>query len=264
MAALKGALKAFLLALWTLLLAGPQALTLLFVRGPRACFIPCLWQRGVCLITGLRAEIAGTPRRDGLTLFVANHLSYLDIPLIGKGLPASFVAKAEVASWPICGFLCRMQQTAFVSRARGDAIEGRNALQEKLAMNQSLILFPEGTSTVGREVLPFKSSLFSLALNSGRPLKIQPVTVELLEVDGRPAGADAVRDFYAWYGDMTLAPHFWAFLKSRGAKIRLHFHPARDPAEYSDRKALAAACCEDVRRGLAVSAGAQTALASAA
>jgi 1-acyl-sn-glycerol-3-phosphate acyltransferase len=69
-----------------------------------------------------------------------------------------------------------------------------------------------------------------------------------------------VRDLYAWHGDMTLAPHFWSFLKSRGAKVRLHFHPVRDPARYSDRKELAAVCCEDVRSGLAR----QTALASAA
>ena len=106
-----------------------------------------------------------------------------------------------------------------------------------------------------------RACLFALALNSGRPLVIQPFTVELLTVDGRDAAPDEVRDLYAWHGDMTLAPHFWAFLCSRGAKIRLHFHPVRDPAQYSDRKELAAACCEDVRKGLK---NTQTVLASAA
>ena len=119
-----------------------------------------------------------------------------------------------------------------------------------IADGKNLIMFAEGTSTDGAQVLPFKTAFFSLATDNseGRKLTVQPMTIALLAVDRRPALTSADRDLYAWHRDMTmpLAPHFWRLAKLRGATVLVRFHPPREAADYPDRKALAAACQEDV------------------
>lgn len=228
-----------------------QMLVMVFHRGRGSYVIPHLWQNLICRIFGLKVIIEGTPLHDRQTLFVCNHLSYLDIPVLGSALKASFIAKKEVAGWPVFGFLSRLQQTAFISRSRNDAQREKNALSNMLDEGKSLILFPEGTSTDGRDVAPFKSSLFSMTLEDGRHgMMIQPVTLRIEQVEGKSPDAQSVRDQYAWYGDMTMPPHLKAFTASRGAVIRLVFHPPVDPKTYTDRKMLADHCCLVVRSGL--------------
>lgn len=246
--------KAALFVLWSLLLAPLQYLYLKCDRGPRAYLIPWLWERGMCRVFGLRVVVEGTPLRDRQTLFVSNHISYLDIPVLGSLLKASFVAKKDVAAWPVFGTLARLQQTAFVSRARIDAHRETNALGNMLDESKSLILFPEGTSTDGRIVEPFKSSMFAMIFEETRNhLTIQPVTLVIDSVDGRSPDDQAVRETYAWSRDMTIEmpPHLRLFAATRGATIRVIFHPPIDPAAFADRKALAEACHAAVQSGLA-------------
>ncbi len=229
-----------------------QMLLMVFHRGRGAYLLPHLWQSMICRIFGLKVIIDGTPLHNQQTLFVCNHLSYLDIPVIGSALKASFIAKKDVASWPVFGFLSRLQQTAFISRSRNDAQREKNALSNMLDEGKSLILFPEGTSTDGRDVAPFKSSLFSMTLEDGRHgIMIQPVTLCIEQVDGQSPDSQMMRDQYAWYGDMTMPPHLKAFTASRGATIRLIFHPPVDPKNFTDRKMLADHCWAVVRSGLA-------------
>ena len=116
---------------------------------------------------------------------------------------------------------------------------------------RSMIIFPEGTSTDGRTVVPFKSSLFSIALNDdGTDIWLQPMTLSLLSVNGQCPTDQPLRDLYAWYGDMTLAPHLGAFGKAGGAHICVTFHePVRARAN-PDRKYLAQTCHESVLKGL--------------
>lgn len=257
MASVGAGLKFMAFFLWCCLVVPLQGLVLLLHKGQGLYVIPHIWHKGVCLIFGLRVDYAGTPHTTGQTFFVFNHVSYLDIPVIGSVIKASFVAKEDVAGWPVFGFLSRLQNTAFISRKARDAGNEKNRLEDMLAEGRSLIVFPEGTSTDGAQVLPFKSSLFSLALVE-RPsgsLMIQPVTLELLTVDGAPVSHNNVsdnkkRDLYAWYGEMTLPPHLWDFAKCRGARIRLHFHAPRDASAYTCRKALAQECRRDVAGGL--------------
>ena len=243
--------KAALFFLWCIPTVPAQFLMLSITRGPASYVIPSLWQRGICRIFGLKIIIEGSPLRDRQTLYVANHISYLDIPALGSVLKASFISKKEVATWPVFGTLARLQQTAFISRSRADAQREKNAISNMIAEGKSLILFPEGTSTDGRDVAPFKSSLFSMTLeDSQRLIMIQPVTQRIESVDGRPSDDRAVRDLYAWWGDMTMPPHLKGFAASRGAVIRLIFHPPLDPRDYQDRKSLAEACEKAVRVGL--------------
>ena len=95
------------------------------------------------------------------TLYVVNHTSYLDIPILGSIIPSAFVSKAEVADWPFFGILAKLQQTVFIERRASRVGEQRNQLRQHLEKGESLILFPEGTSSIGLTALPFKSSFFS-------------------------------------------------------------------------------------------------------
>lgn len=254
MKSIKAGLKFTAFGLWTLLCALPQMLLLCFTRGPSAYYIPWIWENGARMIFGIRYEIIGTPVTDRQTFYACNHLSYLDIPVLGSVLRASFLAKSEVADWPVFGFLSKLQQTEFIDRRRTAISRETDSLASKITAGRSLIIFPEGTSTDGQSVLPFKSSLFSLVLdNAARDtLTVQPMTIQLLEADGRLPSTQEVRDIYAWHREMTteLPAHLWRFAQSRGARVRLTFHAPLQASAYDDRKVLAKDCHENVSKGL--------------
>ncbi|NNC99252.1 MAG: 1-acyl-sn-glycerol-3-phosphate acyltransferase [Gammaproteobacteria bacterium] len=140
--------------------------TLFFIarlaRYPGYAELPHYFHRGVRTILGLRVAFSGEMSRQKPTLFVSNHISYLDVFVLG-GIRAFFIAKSEVASWPILGHLARFQNTLFFERAAGKARHQLSKMQNHLSRGTSLILFPEGTSTEGTHVEPFKSSLFAAA-----------------------------------------------------------------------------------------------------
>lgn len=198
-----------------------------------------LWHRMVCRVLGISVELVGSPVQGEQAAYVGNHLSHLDIPLLGSVLRGSFVAKQEMRQWPLFGTLASLQRSAFVSRAPGDARVAADSVAAILTRGRNLIVFPEGTSSDGREVLPFKTSLFAVLLpRMAHGLRIQPFTIELIAVDGRRVDR-ASRDTYAYHREMVLAPHLWAFLHARGARLRLHFHPPLPVMQGEDRKQLA-------------------------
>ena len=226
----------------TLAIILPQMLVLAFHKGRGSYIIPKFWHRTVCLIFGIQYKMIGTPYTSSQTLYMSNHLSYLDIPLIGSLLVASFVAKEDVAGWAGFGFLAKLQQTAFISRARGQAKAGKHLLENMMKDGKSLILFPEGTSTDGRSVYPFKSTLFSIAQNSNNPdLMIQPMTLRMEKVDGHDIKTQDDRDLYSWHINMDteLPVHLWRFACTSGALISLIFHSPIKASDYEDRKTLA-------------------------
>lgn len=236
-------LKISALLVWTVPLASTQIVLLFFTKGKKAYYIPRFWHKGVAAIVGLRTEIAGSPVHDKQVIYASNHLSYLDVPAIGSYLLASFIAKQDVSGWPVMGFLARVQQTAFISRTSSHAKKVANALDEMIREGKSLILFPEGTSSDGISVLPFKSSLFALVTAKYRgndgddmpPIPIQPFILELVGVNGAAPTKES-RDLYSWYGDMEFGPHIWDFLKNKGAVIRMTFLPVITPQEGQNRK----------------------------
>lgn len=245
--------KFIVFILWSFLVIPPQIIILLFHKGSFAYFLPHIWHKGVCRIFGLKVILEGTPVRDKQTIYVGNHMSYFDIIVIGSILQGSFVSKAEATEIPVFGLLPRLQQTAFISRSKTDAEETRGALNKMVTEGKSLIIFPEGTSTDGREVLPFKSSLFALALrDTHTDMLVQPFTIIMEEVDGRPITTQQDRDLYAWHLHMTIEmpPHLWLFAKSSGATIRIKFHVPFHSSEHADRKALAKLCHDSVSKGL--------------
>ena len=162
-------------------------------------------------------------RRLGKRWFQLHKLVYL--AAIGGVVRACFVAKDEVRGWPVMGALASLQQTVFISRNSRDARAAAGALSGALAAGHRLVLFPEGTTSDGSGVLPFKSSIFALlAEPSLSQVPLQPVSLALLEVDGRAVDAGGNRDLYAYHGDMHLGPHLLAFMRVSGARLRLRFH----------------------------------------
>jgi 1-acyl-sn-glycerol-3-phosphate acyltransferase len=231
-----------------------QSLLLLVHKGRASFIIPHLWHIAVCAIFGIRPHVIGKPIKDRQVLYVGNHFSYLDISLIATQLCfASFVAKQEVASMFLYGYLSTLHQTVFIGRSRSSVAQGVNVFEGALANGRSLILFPEGTTTDSTHVLPFKSSLFALLLEERfKDLLIQPFTLEMTAIDGHAPRDKQDRLLYAWPPEETLelTAHLWRFAKTRGVDITITFHEPVSVAEYTDRKALAKTCHDAVSKGL--------------
>ena len=213
--------------------------------------LPVFYHRTCTRILGFRVRVHGRMHATPPVLFACNHTSYSDIAILGSLLPASFVAKAEVAGWPLFGVLAKLQRTVFVDRRATKATRQRDEMIRRLENGDNLILFPEGTSSDGNAVLPFKSALFSVAQVEphGRPLLVQPVSLAYTRLDGMPVGR-ALRPYFAWYGDMTLAPHFWEVAGLGHTTVDVVFHSPVTIAGYESRKALADHCQAVISRGV--------------
>jgi len=237
----------------TLLLIPVQSLLVRFDRRRARGF--ARWYHRRCLrLLGFSVRIAGAPVPGRPTLFVSNHVSYLDITVLGSVIEGSFVAKSEVSSWPLFGLLAKLQRTVFVDRQRRTTAVQRDVITERLTQGDDLILFPEGTSSDGIHVLPFKSALFSVADRQidGVPLTVQPISLAYAQLDGVPLSR-AMMPFFAWYGDMDLAGHLWRVAGFGRTVIDLTFHPPATIAELGSRKALAQHCEALVVGGLSAS-----------
>jgi 1-acyl-sn-glycerol-3-phosphate acyltransferase len=227
-----------------------QAFGLAFGRPWTATF-PRFYHRWCCRILGLRVRRIGRPTTSRPVLFAANHISYLDITVFGSLIAGSFVAKTEVASWPLFGWLARLQRSVFIDRLVRSTARQRDSIAGRLAAGDALILFPEGTSGDGNRVLPFKSALFSVADHAAAgPVTVQPVSIAYTRLDGMPIGR-RLRPLFAWYGTMTMAPHLWRVLGLGAVEIVVQFHPPTTLADCGSRKALARYCQERVAGGLA-------------
>jgi 1-acyl-sn-glycerol-3-phosphate acyltransferase len=213
-----------------------------------------VWSAAVAWSAALDVKPEGeTVSGPGSVLYLANHVSYFDIPAIGSLLDAAFVAKSEVASWPIFGWCARLTGTLFIPRRAGRSAEQVRVLRARLLRGENLILFPEGTNSDGTGVLPFKSSLLASAAPeaTGLPVTIQPVSLAYTRTrDGAPLTGDKA-DLYAWVGADDMFPHLWRALAASGAEVRVIFHPPLDMTANADRKALTRAAEAAVRDGVA-------------
>ena len=208
------------------------------------------WARAVCRICGLRLVIRGKADRAPGCLYVANHCSYLDIPVLRAVLDATFVSRHDVAGWPLLGPLARMTGTLFFERRARRSGEQARQVAGQLERGTSVILFPEGTSTDGNRVLPFKSSLFAAVERADCGMRrVQPVTVAYTRIYNVPMSL-IDRPRFAWYGDMDLAPHLWELLHIGSATVEVTLHDTMAMAESGDRKQLANRCREIVADGL--------------
>lgn len=209
------------------------------------------WHSRVCRISGVDVRVFGAEPAAGPTIFLANHASYIDIIALGGLIDSSFVAKAEVAGWPIFGYLAKIQRTVFVERKARRAAGQRDELRAHLESGENLILFPEGTSSDGSRVLPFKSSLLEAANTEcdGRQVTVQPISIAYSRFDNMPMER-WIRPYYAWYGDMEMGGHLWQWLGLGRLGVDIIFHEPVKLADFNDRKALTRHCEAAINQGV--------------
>ena len=235
---------------FTLLLMPVQAIGLILRQRWVATF-PRFYHRWCCRILGLRVRRIGRATAVRPVLFAANHVSYLDITILSSLIAGSFIAKHEVARWPLFGWLAKLQRSVFIDRQVRSTAQQRDSIAERLAAGDALILFPEGTSGDGNRVLPFKSALFSVADHSATgPVTVQPVSIAYTRLNSMPIGR-RYRPLFAWYGAMAMAPHLWRVIGLGTIEVVVEFHPATTLAACGSRKMLARYCEERVTNGLA-------------
>jgi 1-acyl-sn-glycerol-3-phosphate acyltransferase len=232
-----------------------QTLCLILPGHAKVGFTRLYWS--ICTrLLGIKIRVIGAAvrrPRGRPVVYVSNHSSWVDIPVIGSVLEGCFVAKADVATWPVIGLIARLGRTVFVSRSRASTGKEREAMRLVLRAGDNLILFPEGTSSDGSRVLPFRTSFFALAEagmgedRTALPL-IQPVSVVYDRLGGLPARR-ANRPVFAWYGDMDIASHFWRLAQHTGLRATVLLHAPLDPARFADRKALSQAVWQIVADG---------------
>jgi 1-acyl-sn-glycerol-3-phosphate acyltransferase len=216
--------------------------------------IPALYHRTVCAILGIRLHVVGRKMHEHPLLIVANHSSWLDIPVITAVAPVVFVAKQEIAGWPLFGMLAKLQRSVFVDRSRRHKTRHVNAeIAERLAAGDPVVLFGEGTSSDGNRVLPFRSALIGSARDAlaeaehtGR-VWIQPLSIAYTRMNGLPLRR-AERPHVAWYGDMSMGPHLAGIARRGAIDVTVIWGEPVAFDETSDRKAIARRLEAEVRR----------------
>lgn len=210
--------------------------------------IALVWAR-ICLwLLSLSPVVVGTPIKRG-GILASNHISWTDIMVLRSVTKVNFVSKAEVRKWPVVGYIAHVCETVFIERKRTEAKRQQADLLERIENDELLCLFPEGTSTDGLRVLPFKSALMSVVFVPGvrERLMVQPVTLNYIPNPDH----DLPSNFYGWWGSMGFGSHIWTLAtRSKGGKVEVTFHEPIKVSEYEDRKRLTLDCEKAVRSAL--------------
>jgi len=202
--------------------------------------------RAAFVILGMGYVVRGT-RMEERGAVVANHVSWLDIFALNARKRVYFVSKSEVARWPGIGWLARATGTVFINRDPRDARRQQALFEDRLLAGHKLLFFPEGTSTDGSVVLPFKSTLFQAFFSDDLKHRtfIQPVTLIYHAPEGEPA------QFYGWWGDMAFGPHLMRILAARrNGSVEVIYHRPVRVDSFPNRKSLATHLELTVRAGL--------------
>jgi 1-acyl-sn-glycerol-3-phosphate acyltransferase len=222
----------------------PVQLLLVAAGARSARTFPHWYHKQVCRLLGIRVRVDGTIAPGRPALLIANHVSWLDIPVMSAVAPLSFIAKREVASWPFVGWLAKLQRSVFVDRDRRSAVADQAAeIADRLEAGEIIVLFAEGTTGDGFRVLPFKSSLLGAALPTRlrphRPdIAVQTLAIAYPRLAGLPIGRENMPRI-AWYGDMDVPGHAWGVLKAGPVDAVITIGPPLDYERIGNRKAVA-------------------------
>jgi 1-acyl-sn-glycerol-3-phosphate acyltransferase len=240
------------IAVVTILLLPLQALSVACAWRTRRA-IPRLYHRLLCRLLGVRIRCIGSPARQRPLLIVANHVSWIDIPVITAVVPVVFVAKREVGEWPVIGTLAKLQRSVFVDRERrhrtGDAAAD---MARRLLDRDPVVLFGEGTSSDGNRVLPFRSALVGAAERlletaDSDAVTVQPLSIAYVGLQGLPIGRQH-RPAVAWYGALDLFPHLANVLRHGAIDVVLSWGEPLVYDHATDRKQLTRIMETRVRR----------------
>ena len=206
--------------------------------------LPTVWHRIALKALGIRLHVVGDIVRDRPLLIASNHVSWTDIMVAGATAPVNFVAKSEVARWPLGGTLARLQRTIFVERERRRASgDQAGEVAERLVAGDTIVLFAEGTTGDGNLMLPFKTTLFgaaSMTVEAGwaPSVVIQPMAIVYTRFHGMPMNRQG-RMRASWIGDSSLVPHLMGLLKEGAVDVEVHFGAPVEYREGSSRKQVA-------------------------
>ena len=233
-----------------------------------AGWLPVAFHRIALWMLDVRIHVRGAPPEREPSLVLSNHVSWLDILVVGSLRPLSFVAKSEIAGWPVIGALAGLQRTVYIERARrAHTAQVNETVARRLAAGEMVVLFPEGTTGDGNRLLPFRSSLVgaagaALIETDLRAIRLQPLALAFTRRNGLPV-TRRERPAIAWYGDMELAPHLAAFLRDGPLDVEVTWGEPIRFDEGLDRKRAAAlaeaAVREAVRRSMRGGSGASPA-----
>jgi 1-acyl-sn-glycerol-3-phosphate acyltransferase len=235
---------AFAFALVTGLLLPLQTIAV-WAKRPAALRIPVFYHRCLARLLGVSVTVDGEPSHNRPLLIVSNHISWLDIIVLSASTPLTFVAKSEVAGWPLLGRLAKLQQTVFVDRER--KLKSRATTEEiagRMLDGHAVVLFAEGTSSDGSTVLPFRSALVGAATaamsaeDGAAAVFVQPLAISYLQ---------ASRGIAAWYGDMDFLPHLLSVLRAGRVEARISWGPPLVFGQGSDRKEMTRRLEQSVR-----------------
>ncbi|MDX1754439.1 MAG: lysophospholipid acyltransferase family protein [Marinobacter sp.] len=200
----------------------------------RFCF------HGAVRSLGIQVQQQGQAAR-GPVLFISNHISWSDIPVLGGTAPLRFLSKAEVGQWPVIGWLAHQAGTLFIQRRSGKSARSREEIANTLRQGQSVLVFPEGTTTAGLTVLPFHQRLLWAAADAG--VNIQPISIGYLR-DGQP---DHLAPFI---GDDDFQSHLTRLLKKPAVKVGVIYHAPVAVSAQTDMDALCRQLHQTVTAGL--------------
>lgn len=241
------------LVLVTLLLLPFQLIGIVFnTRLQRT--IPHIYHRILCAVIGIRIREVGKRSDESPVLILANHASWLDICVISAVAPVVFVAKHEIAGWPVFGWLAKLQRSIFIDRqARHRTGAATQEIAERMLGGDAVVLFAEGTSSNGTHILPFRSALIGAVHHAlgetthHSSVTVQPLSLAYVSLAGLPIGR-GLRERVAWYGDTDLIPHLVGVLSSGAIDVTVSWGDARAYDMSANRKVIARDAEMAVRR----------------
>ena len=199
-------------------------------------WLPVIFHKLLIWLLSIQIDFEGEiDTSNNSNLYISNHISYLDIPILGSTFPLRFVAKSDIEDWPLFGFLAKLGRTIFISRNRSESLDQKNKIFKSLSSDEKVFIFPEGTTSDGNRVLDFKSSSFSAL--EGQNLIIQPIVIVYSDLNGVPINR-WLRPVIAWYGDMDFKPHLSKLASLRSIKSRLIYLDKVNAKNFSSRKNL--------------------------
>ena len=199
-------------------------------------WFPVIFHKLLIWLLSVKIKSEGNKQKSKeCNLFVCNHISYLDIPILGSSMPLRFIAKSEVKDWPIVGFLSKLARTIFIKRVRSDSVYQKNKIFDLLSAGEKLLIFPEATTSDGNRVLPFKSSAFSAVENEN--FIIQPLVIIYSHLNGVPINR-WLMPVIAWYGDMELNPHLTIIKDIKFITVKIIYLDCINTNDFSNRKNL--------------------------
>ncbi len=232
----------------TLILLPFQIIIKIFIK-KYSYLIPFYFHKICRRVFGIKIKVFGSISINNPKLSISNHASYLDIMILGSLFKTSFVAKKEVAYWPLIGILAKLQNTIFIDRKISSLKEQEKKIIKHLKEKKNLVIFPEGTSSDGNKILPFKSSLFNIfEENFNSKIIIQTITIVYKKVNNKLIN-HSEREKITWHSDMSLLKSVLNVLSKKNIEVEVFFNKEFVPKDLN-RKKISLLCWQKINYNL--------------